>query len=122
MKEFVTARTEAAPNLDLVKGLHSRMDDQVETRGRALVAFDIALVRLATAGRDPSAWEEGNLLEALAAMASGNYKRALLKIKSAQRLPTPADVSTITSRNLLNRAQLRDRFDEVVAGNGSGTL
>ena len=122
MKEFVTARTEAAPNLDLVKGLHSRMDDQVETRGRALVAFDNALVRLATAGRDPSAWEEGNLLEALAAMASGNYKRALVKIKSAQRLPTPADVSTITSRNLLNRAQLRDRFDEVVAGNGSGTL
>jgi hypothetical protein len=95
------------------------MTDQVgETRGRALVAFDNALVRLAAAGRDPSAWEEGNLRDALAAMSSGDYKHALEKISSALRLPTPADVATITSRNLLNRAQLRDRFDDVVLGGG----
>jgi hypothetical protein len=89
-----------------------------QNRGRALVAFDSALIRLATVGRDPSAWEEGNLLDALGAMSSGDYQRAVEKIKSAQRQPTATEVSTITSRNLLNRAQLRDRFDEVVAGNG----
>jgi hypothetical protein len=95
------------------------MEDQVATRAKALVAFDNVLVRLATVGRNPSGWEEGNLLDALAAMSSGDYKHALEKIKSALRLPTPADVSTITSRNLLNRAQLRDRFDDVVAGGAS---
>lgn len=92
------------------------MKDQGETRGKALIAFDNALVRLATAGRDPSAWEEGNLVAALAAMSLGDYKRASEKIRSALRLPSPADVSTITSRNLLSTAQLRDRFDDVVAG------
>jgi hypothetical protein len=95
------------------------MEDQVAARAKALVAFDNVLVRLATVGRNPSGWEEGNLLDALAAMSSGDYKHALEKIKSALRLPTPADVSTITSRNLLNRAQLRDRFDDVVAGGAS---
>ncbi|HTF42731.1 MAG TPA: hypothetical protein VK641_02465 [Terriglobales bacterium] len=92
------------------------LDRTVRTAGRALVAFDNALVRLAAAGRDPSAWEEANLLDALEAMSSADYKSALEKIKAALSLPTPADISTITSRNLLNRAQLRDRFDEVVAG------
>jgi len=93
------------------------MDDPTEqTRGRALVAFDNALVRLATAGRDPSAWEEGNLVEALKAMAAGDYARAVARVNAAQRLPTPSEVSTITSRNLLKRAQLRDQFDDVVAG------
>jgi hypothetical protein len=92
------------------------MDDQVATKAKALVAFDNVLVRLATVGRNPSGWEEGNLLDALAAMSSGDYTRAMEKIKSALLLPTPADVATITSRNLMNRAQLRDRFDEVVAG------
>ena len=48
----------------------------------------------------------------------GDYKHAFEKIKFAQRLPTPTEVSTITSRKLLKRAQLRDRFDDVVAGNG----
>jgi len=95
------------------------MDDQLATRAKALVAFDNVLVRLATVGRNPTGWEEGNLLDALAAMSSGDYKHALTKISSALRLPTPADVSTITSRNLLNRAQLRDRFDDVVAGGAS---
>ena len=96
------------------------MDDQLQqTRGRALVAFDNALVSLATAGRDPSAWEEGNLVEALKAMSAGDYTRAVERVRSAQRLPTPTEVSTITSRNLLSRAQLRDRFDEVVAGSAS---
>ena len=90
--------------------------DQGETRGRSLIAFDGALVRLATAGRDPSAWEEGNLIAALSAISLGDYQRASEKIKCALRLPSPADVSTITSRNLLSRAQLRDRFDDVVAG------
>jgi len=50
-----------------------------QTRGRALVAFESALVRLATVGRDPSAWEEGNLLEALGAMTSGDYSSAVDK-------------------------------------------
>jgi hypothetical protein len=89
-----------------------------QTRERALVAFDNALVRLSAAGRDPSTWEEGNLLDALAAMSSGDYARAMEKIRSAQRLPTPTEVSTITSRKLLTRIQLRDRFDDVVAGRG----
>jgi hypothetical protein len=95
------------------------MDGQMEqSRAKALVAFDNALVRLTTAGRDPSAWEEGNLVDALGAMSSGDYKQALERIKSAQRLPTPTEISTITSRNLLKRAQLRDRFDNVVASGG----
>ena len=81
------------------------------------MAFDGALVRLSMAGRDPSAWEEGNLLEALGAMSSRDYEHAMQNIKSAQRLPTPAEVSTITNRKLLNREQLRNRFDKVVAGN-----
>jgi hypothetical protein len=95
------------------------MKDQLATRGKALVAFDNVLVRLATIGRNPSGWEEGNLLDALSALSSGDYIHALEKIKAALRLPTPADISTITSRNLLSRAQLRDRFDEVVAGSAS---
>jgi hypothetical protein len=85
------------------------------TRGRALLAFDSALLRLATAWRDPSAWEEGNLLEALISMKSADYTSAVEKIRSARRPPTPAEVLTITSRNLLNRAQIRDRFDDVIA-------
>jgi hypothetical protein len=89
-----------------------------QTRGRAVVAFDNALVRLAIDGRDPSAWEERNLLDALGALSSGDYPRATEKIKAAQRLPTPTEVSTITSRYLLKRAQLRDRFDNVVASGG----
>jgi hypothetical protein len=93
------------------------MDDQMDQdRTRVLVAFDGALVRLSMAGRDPSAWEEGKLLDALSAMSSGDYKDAMDKIKSAQRLPTHTEISTITSRMLLNRAQLRARFDRVVAG------
>ena len=87
-----------------------------QDRARVLVAFDGALVRLSMAGHDPSAWEEGKLLEALSAMSSRDYKHAMESIKSAQRLPTPTEVSTITSRKLLNRDQLRGRFDRVVAG------
>jgi len=87
-----------------------------QDRARVLVAFDSALVRFSMASCDPSAWEEGNLLEALSAISSRDYKHAMDKIKSAQRLPTYAEISTITNRKLLSKAQLRARFDKVVVG------
>jgi len=86
-----------------------------QTRERALVAFERALVRLALASREPFVWEEINLLEALVAITSGDYRGALEMIAAAQRPPTAAEVSTITRRKLLTRAELRRRFDDVTA-------
>jgi hypothetical protein len=84
-----------------------------QTRERALVAFDRALVRLALASREPFVWEEVNLLEALVAITSGDYRGALEMIAAAQRPPTVVEISTITRRKLLTRAELRRRFDDV---------
>jgi hypothetical protein len=86
-----------------------------QTRERALVAFERALVRLAMAPREPFVWEEVNLLEALVAITSGDYRGAIDRIAAAQRPPTATEVLSITRRKLLPRAELRRRFDDVTA-------
>ena len=84
-----------------------------QTRERALAAFEIALVRLDATSREPGAWIEHNLLEALIAITSEEYDRAVARIAAAQRQPTPANVSAIERRGLLTKAEIRDRFDNL---------
>jgi hypothetical protein len=85
------------------------------TRARAFAAFEITVARLAARQRDPNAWEEGNLLEALVAITSGDYDAASARIAAAARQPTPAEVSAIVRRRLLTRAEILDRFDDLRA-------
>ena len=85
------------------------------SRVMVLAAFEAALVRLAVASRHPNAWEEINLLDALIAMTSKDYQLALDRIMASQRPPTAAEVSTIVKRTLLTRAEIRDRFDDLLA-------
>jgi hypothetical protein len=84
-----------------------------QTRERALAALEIALSRLEEAERDPGAWTEHNLLEALVAITSGEYDLAVAHIAAAQRPPTPAEVSSIRRRELLTWAEIRDRFEDL---------
>jgi len=84
-----------------------------QTRERALATFEIALSRLEAAERDPGAWTEHNLLEALVAITSGEYDLAVARIAAAQRPPTPAEVSSIDRCELLTRAEIRDRFEDL---------
>jgi hypothetical protein len=86
-----------------------------QSRVMVLAAFEAALVRLAVASREPYAWEEANLLDALIAMTSKDYQLALDRIMASQRPPTAAEVSTIIKRTLLTRAEIRDRFEDLQA-------
>jgi len=83
------------------------------SRERALAALESALGRLEAAEREPGAWTEHNLLEALVAITSGQYDIAVARIAAAQRAPTPAEVSSIERRKLLTRAEIRDRFEDL---------
>jgi len=83
------------------------------TRASALVAFEVTLHRLNAQQRDPNAWEEANLLQALAAITAGEYDAAVESIAAAARPPTAAEVSHIQRRDLLTRAKIRDRFDDL---------
>ena len=80
-----------------------------QSRERALAAFETALSRLEAAEREPGAWTERNLLEALVAITSGQHDVAVARIAAAQRAPTPAEVSSIERRKLLTRLEIRDR-------------
>jgi hypothetical protein len=80
-----------------------------------LAAFESALVRLAVASREPYAWEEINLRGALIAMTSKDYQSALDRIMASQRPPSAAELSTIVMRRRLTRAEIRNRFDDLLA-------
>jgi hypothetical protein len=84
-------------------------------RSKAMVAYERVLVRLALEWREPTAWEESNLLEALVAMISGDYRGALAFIEAAARPPALEEVGAIGRqyRPLLTWAEIRDRFDEL---------
>ena len=91
---------------------------------RALGAFEIALSHLETSERDPGAWTEHNLLEALVAITSEEYDLAVARIAATQRPPTPTEVSGIRRRELPTRSEIRDRFEDLRAthidmGNGA---
>ena len=84
-----------------------------QTRERALAAFAIALGQLDAAAREPGTWIEHNLLEALVAITSEEYDRAVALIAAAQRPPTPATVSAIERRGHLTKAEIRDQFEDL---------
>ena len=87
----------------------------MHTRASALLALESALDLFDAKPREVSAWEEDCLLESLVAITSGDYDGALAHIGAAQRHPTAAEVSTIRRRELLTRAEIRDRFADLVA-------
>jgi hypothetical protein len=89
------------------------MPAEEQIREKALAAFEVALRALEASERDPGAWTEHNLLEALVAITSGVYDIGIERIAAAQRPPTPAEVSSIRRRELLTRAEIRDRFEDL---------
>jgi hypothetical protein len=84
-------------------------------RSKAMATYERVLVRVALEWREPTAWEEFNLLEALVAMISGDYRAALAFIDAAARPPASVEVAAIGRqyRPLLTWAEIRDRFDEL---------
>ena len=87
-----------------------------QTKTEAIAVFEIALARLETSAREPDAWTEHNLLEALAWITSGQYDSAITRIEAAARSPSPAEVSSIERRELLKKADIRDRFEDLRSG------
>ena len=85
------------------------------TRANAFAAFEIALHRLEVRQRELGAWEEGNLLDALVAISSGEYAVAVGFIAAAGRAPTPAEISPVARRGTLSRADIRVRFHDLRA-------
>lgn len=83
------------------------------TRASALAAFEIALHRFDAQQRDPGAWEERHLRDALTAIQSGDYNAAAVSVRIAKRAPTADEVSVIGTRQLLTRAEIRDRLDDL---------
>jgi len=85
------------------------------TRAKAFAAVEIALSHLAARQREPNAWEEANLLEALIAITSRDYDAANTRIAAVARQPTPAEVSALVRRELLSRAEILNHFEDLRA-------
>jgi hypothetical protein len=93
--------------------LPNRRPARMFTRGRAFEALDTVLDRLAVVLREPTAWEEFNLLEAIVAITSGHYQTAIDRIADAQRAPTLAEISALKRRPIETRTEIRARVEEL---------
>jgi len=82
------------------------------TKRRALEAFERALDQLAAQGREPTAWEETNFLEAVTAIVVGDSQTVIDRIADSQRSPTPAEVAALRRRQLQANEQLRQRVEK----------
>jgi hypothetical protein len=83
------------------------------TETEALAAFEAALARLDASPREPGAWIEHNLLEALVHITSGQHDFALACIAAAGRPPTPPEASSLSRRELLTKTEIRDRLEDL---------
>jgi hypothetical protein len=82
-------------------------------RSKVVVAYEQLLVRLASEKREPTAWEESNLLEALVAIVSGNYLNAMDYIGAAKRGPADSEIAEMKWRSRLSLVEIRERFEDL---------
>jgi len=71
------------------------------------------LVRVSSERREPHAWEQGSLLDALVSIVSGNYHDAMDCIAAAKRGPADSEIAEMQWRRPLSLAEIRERLENL---------